>query len=141
MFLPSPSLFTTLKGHGPPGVYDVPHFDFHFFLISNLERNGCVQTPLDTEMCPTASVTATQCPPGPPFLGVDCDGANFAVTPLPADMMPDGYVEVCAVEPGTYKISLVSRDDLYPFCRTKLVYLWPFSFPYEIIIIQEWEIT
>lgn len=25
-------------GHEPPGVYDVPHFDFHFYTISNDER-------------------------------------------------------------------------------------------------------
>jgi len=26
------------KGHVPPGVYDVPHFDFHFYLISLEQR-------------------------------------------------------------------------------------------------------
>lgn len=26
------------EGHIPPGVYDVPHFDFHFYLISPEER-------------------------------------------------------------------------------------------------------
>lgn len=25
-------------GHPPPGVYDVPHFDFHFYLVSNEDR-------------------------------------------------------------------------------------------------------
>jgi hypothetical protein len=25
-------------GHEPPGVYDVPHFDFHFYIIPNSER-------------------------------------------------------------------------------------------------------
>ena len=25
-------------GHEPPGVYDVPHFDFHFYMTSNEER-------------------------------------------------------------------------------------------------------
>lgn len=28
------------KGHIPPGIYDVPHFDVHFYLISMEERNG-----------------------------------------------------------------------------------------------------
>lgn len=88
-------------GHGPPGVYNVPHFDMHFYLISNKERNGCVLAPLDTEVCPTASVTAFQCPPGgPPTLGVDCAGANFLLEPLPDDMYPAGYAVVCAAEPG-----------------------------------------
>ena len=26
-------------GHAPPGVYDVPHFDIHFYFISEAERN------------------------------------------------------------------------------------------------------
>jgi hypothetical protein len=26
------------KGHIPPGIYDVPHFDFHFYLISPEQR-------------------------------------------------------------------------------------------------------
>lgn len=25
-------------GHEPPGVFDIPHFDFHFYFISNAER-------------------------------------------------------------------------------------------------------
>ena len=25
-------------GHEPPGVYNLPHFDFHFYIISNEER-------------------------------------------------------------------------------------------------------
>jgi hypothetical protein len=27
-------------GHPPPGVYDVPHFDFHFYMITPEERAG-----------------------------------------------------------------------------------------------------
>ena len=26
------------QGHEPPGIYDVPHFDFHFYTITNEER-------------------------------------------------------------------------------------------------------
>jgi len=26
------------EGHEPPGVYDLPHFDFHFYIIPNEER-------------------------------------------------------------------------------------------------------
>ena len=31
-------------GHEPPGVYDVPHFDFHFYNISKGERDKIVPT-------------------------------------------------------------------------------------------------
>ena len=30
------------EGHGPPGVYSVPHFDFHFYMVGNDLRNSCV---------------------------------------------------------------------------------------------------
>ncbi len=29
-------------GHEPPGVYDVPHFDVHFYMISEAEQGGIV---------------------------------------------------------------------------------------------------
>ena len=32
------------KGHIPPGIYDVPHFDAHFYLISMEERKGITAT-------------------------------------------------------------------------------------------------
>lgn len=35
------------KGHIPPGVYDVPHFDFHFYLISPGQRNRITATGAD----------------------------------------------------------------------------------------------
>ncbi|MBI2841856.1 MAG: hypothetical protein HYX78_00490 [Armatimonadetes bacterium] len=27
------------RGHIPPGIYDTPHFDFHFYMISETDRN------------------------------------------------------------------------------------------------------
>lgn len=32
------------KGHIPPGIYDAPHFDFHFYLISPGQRNRITAT-------------------------------------------------------------------------------------------------
>jgi hypothetical protein len=31
-------------GHVPPGIYDKPHFDFHFYMISPEERNSITAT-------------------------------------------------------------------------------------------------
>lgn len=53
------------RGHPPPGVYDVPHFDVHFYLIPEAER---------------ARVTAT---------GQDLERARKQPAP---DLMPAGYV-------------------------------------------------
>lgn len=58
-------------GHPPPGVYDVPHFDFHFYLVSRDE---------------VMKVS---------FNGPD-DSAAPAQQP-PAELMPAGYV----LPPGT----------------------------------------
>ena len=34
-------------GHEPPGVYDIPHFDLHFYMISNEERMTITPLPPD----------------------------------------------------------------------------------------------
>ena len=33
------------KGHEPPGVYDVPHFDLHFYMIPEVEQMAIVPGP------------------------------------------------------------------------------------------------
>lgn len=38
-------------GHIPPGIYDVPHFDFHFYLISSREREKITAKGRDLEKC------------------------------------------------------------------------------------------
>lgn len=53
------------KGHMPPGVYDFPHFDFHFYLISAEQRE---------------KITAK---------GDDIARARKAPAP---EMMPEGYI-------------------------------------------------
>jgi hypothetical protein len=39
------------KGHEPAGIYDVPHFDFHFYLISRQERSRITATGADLARC------------------------------------------------------------------------------------------
>jgi hypothetical protein len=53
------------KGHDPEGVYNVPHFDFHFYLISPAERERITTR------------------------GDDLDRVR---KPLPAEFVPEGYV-------------------------------------------------
>ena len=80
-------------GHGPPGVYELPHFDFHFYTISREERMS-IQA-------------ADQCyavPDGYPFAGVPIPmtPADYfrQMADLPCDMLPFGYARAPAVEPG-----------------------------------------
>ncbi len=85
-----------LYGHPPAHVYDVPHFDFHFYSISNEER-----------MTATAATAETMCSiPNPPDVGgehpvlVACDTLARLTMPLPEDQLPPGYISVGEVAPG-----------------------------------------
>ncbi len=41
------------KGHPLPGIHDVPHFDFHFYTISQTERDGIVPVPDTVKLNPS----------------------------------------------------------------------------------------
>ena len=68
-------------GHIPPGVWDVPHFDVHFYIepienIFALKRGPC----------------------GPEFLR--CDQFELATKPVPANYVHPDYEDVGAAAPG-----------------------------------------
>ena len=90
------------NGHVPPGVYDVPHFDVHFY------------------MAPIADVFAIRdgtC--GPEF--VDCDDFAVAKAPLPAGSMHPDFSDVDAVVPamGNHLIDVGGAEFKgEPFTRT-----------------------
>jgi hypothetical protein len=68
-------------GHIPPGVYDLPHFDVHFYIA------------------PIESVFAVQPGPcGPEF--VRCDQFELATKPLPPNYMDPDFKNVGAVAPA-----------------------------------------
>lgn len=80
-------------GHIPPEIYDVPHFDVHFYIE------------------PIANVFAIQDGPcGPEF--VRCDQFERARKPLPANYMPPDYTNVDAVAPamGNHLIDLTGPE-------------------------------
>jgi hypothetical protein len=81
------------EGHVPPGVYDVPHFDFHFYTFPNEERLS-IEAPLVDDAC------IVEGPEGPSLVPLTCEDYAEAVMPLPADQQPPGYTNVGAVEPG-----------------------------------------
>jgi hypothetical protein len=80
-------------GHIPPGVYDVPHFDVHFYIepIENvfaLERGTC----------------------GPEFLR--CDQFARATQPVPPNYMHPDYKDVGAASPamGNHLVDLMAPE-------------------------------
>jgi hypothetical protein len=89
-------------GHIPPGVYDVPHFDVHFYLE------------------PIANVFALQSGPcGPEF--IRCDQFEVAKQPLPANYMHPDFRDVDAVVPamGNHLVDLTGPEfNKQPFARS-----------------------
>lgn len=80
-------------GHIPPGVYDTPHFDIHFYIDS------------------IANVFALQDGPcGPEF--VRCDQFELAKKPVPANYMHPDYQDVGAVAPamGNHLLDLTGPE-------------------------------
>jgi len=68
-------------GHIPPGIYDVPHFDIHFYIES------------------IANVFALQDGPcGPEF--IRCDQFELGKKPLPANYIDPDFKDVDAVAPA-----------------------------------------
>lgn len=80
-------------GHIPPGIYDLPHFDFHFYLIGEAERAA-----ITPGTCTTAEESRVPSPPG--TVPVTCEVFDRAMQPLPAAMMPANYRLVPAVVPN-----------------------------------------
>jgi len=65
-------------GHEPAGIYDRPHFDFHFY-AQDLDEVEDIH-------------------PGP-CSGLACDDLQRALTPLPSQFTPQGYINVGSVVP------------------------------------------
>jgi len=80
-------------GHIPPGVYDLPHFDVHFY-IESIEK--------------VFAVVSGPC--GPEF--VNCDQFKIATKPLPSNYMNVDFKNVDAVAPamGNHLIDLTSPE-------------------------------
>ncbi len=81
------------QGHVPPGVYDIPHFDVHFY------------------MAPIADVLALQTGPcGPAFMR--CDQYERARKPLPPNYTHPDFKDVEAAVPamGSHLVDLTSPE-------------------------------
>ncbi|MFI5390035.1 MAG: hypothetical protein ACHQYQ_01645 [Bacteriovoracales bacterium] len=79
-------------GHQPVGVYDHPHFDFHFYIQSFFERNAI-------DVGPCAGLT-------------NCEVYAKAIKDVPAKYMPVGYINPKAVEAkmGNHLIDPTSHE-------------------------------
>jgi hypothetical protein len=104
-------------GHIPTKVYDVPHFDFHFYSITEQEREE-----IQPGECTTAQDARIPNPPGSAPLA--CGAFNQAMLPPPTDMHPPDFKLVAAVAPnmGNHLIDLTAPEfNGEPFTHT---YIW-----------------
>ncbi len=88
-------------GHGPTGIYDVPHFDFHFYIQSKAERDAIR--------------------PGPCGMVMNCDDFATATKPVPSQYMPTDYINnnVAEVAMGNHLIDQTSPEwHNTPFTKT-----------------------
>ncbi len=54
-------------GHEPPGIYDVPHFDIHFYMVS-LDYQNSIQDPVKAEILPPSEFWPATYFPTPGFV-------------------------------------------------------------------------
>ena len=105
------------KGHIPPGVYDLPHFDVHF------------------QMAPIAEIFAIEAGPcGPEF--VRCDQFKIGKKPMPSNYMHADYRDVDAVVPamGNHLIDLTGPE----FNKQRFTRSWIFGiYDGKVIFYEE----
>ncbi|NUR82970.1 MAG: hypothetical protein HOY71_02655 [Nonomuraea sp.] len=109
-------------GHIPVGVYNVPHFDFHFYLQPKAERDAIR--------------------PGPCPVLTNCDDYAKAKVAVPAKYVQGDFADVDAVEPkmGNHLIDLTAPE----FHGVPFTYTWIYgSYEgkvtfYEAMITKAW---
>ncbi len=110
-------------GHEPPGIYDLPHFDFHFYTISKAERDAIM--PSD----PTWVAKANNLPAGdhvPPFnVALGPPGAAPAEFAVP--MMGVHWADLRSAE---LQGMLGKPGDYRPFSTTFLYGSWDGRFTF-----------
>lgn len=87
------------NGHIPANIYDIPHFDFHFYTISEQERRSITAPASAADMCNGAPL--------------DCTLLARATAPLPADAKHPDFSDVNAVEPamGNHLLDLANSPE------------------------------
>lgn len=91
-------------GHNPPNVYDVPHFDVHFYMAERDAVMGIRTGPCGDML-------------------VNCEDLERARMPVPGAFVPEGYVDAGAVVPemGNHLINTAAPElapEPAPFAHT-----------------------
>ncbi|MBI4183201.1 MAG: DUF5602 domain-containing protein [Proteobacteria bacterium] len=128
------------EGHDPKGIYSVPHFDFHFYLVSRAEQEGVTfrgvqgaeggKTPA-RELLPAGYVV----PPDTAvekmgIHGVDPGGPEFRGKPF-AETFIYGYYKghLTFIEPMVAISFLRTKPDITRIAKTPAAYSLPGHYP------------
>jgi hypothetical protein len=122
------------KGHEPAGIYDVPHFDFHFYMITPQAQDRITARGEDLARCfkkPAPGVMPAGYATGPgsesPGMGAhwaDVSSPEFHGQPFTSTFIYCGYDgKVIAYEPMITRALLASRHTLTQPIKQPTVYL------------------
>jgi hypothetical protein len=127
-------------GHIPPGVYDVPHFDFHFYIIGQAEREKITCKGEDQAKCfkkPEAKYLPADyiLPPGTEFprMGVhwiDPSAPEFNKQPFTKTFIYGSYNgQIAFLEPMATKSYLETKPNITETIKTPPEYQKQGSYP------------
>lgn len=97
------------QGHEPPHIYDTPHFDFHFYTITEHERHMITCQGANAAICTKAPLA-------------DYIAADYAPTPDPVPMMGWHWVDLKAPE---FNGLPFTATFIYGYHNAKLIFLEP----------------
>lgn len=135
------------KGHVPPGIYDTPHFDVHFYTISSRERDAV--TFLGPDKSVMAPPAASLVPKGfvvPPdtavekmgLHGINPKGPEFQGKPFTHTFIYGYYKgKTIFVEPMVTKAFLESKPDVTMKIAAPDAYTTPGYYPARYRVAYE----
>lgn len=109
------------EGHDPAGVYDVPHFDFHFYIVDRNMIDGIGS--------------------GPCAYFMNCDDYKRAISPVPAKYVAPDYISVNAAVAGMGNHLVDSKAPELSTPPQKFTHTWIFGAYGGHIIFYEPMIT
>src|SRR5581483_4171355 len=127
------------QGHPPPGVYDVPHFDVHFYQISQAQRNAITAVGADRDIAllappasaiPTDYVPTTDPAPTQGTHWIDPTAPEFHGQPFTVTFIYGFYNgQMVFVEPMVTKAFLDSRASFTAAVKQPATYPRPGYYP------------
>lgn len=112
-------------GHEPAGVYDLPHFDFHFYTVSKAVRSAIL--PTDPQYATKAANYPAQDLRAPFYI----DAATPAGAPPAAVAVPEMGVHWLDVRSPELQAMAGKPEDFKPFTKTFIYGSWNGEFIFD----------